>query len=336
MTESILGEGDAPLVGSSAIGLELGVRLQFKCEHLNPTGSYKDRFTARELMLLREEGTSIVLAASSGNGAASLAAYAARMGTRCCIFVCDNTPSGKLAQIAAYGAIVVRVAGYCTQPEHTVEIDDELDRLAATRGTRLVVAAYCSSPEGMRGVETIGHELAAEGPVDHVFVPLGGGGLYTAIGRGLRDASGDPPRAHIVQPKLNDTVVTPLREGTSARAVSTVTQISGLANQRVYDGDTALGVARELGGSGFLVEDEDAWRWQGELRRREGIWVEPAGAVSVAGLQAAVAEGVVRSGERVLCILTGHGFKTAAPNATADLDLPRLALDDLEAFVSAL
>jgi threonine synthase len=86
-----------------------------------------------------------------------------------------------------------------------------------------------------------------------------------------------------------------------------------------------------------VVDDEDAYRCRDELLQREGIWVEPAGAVSVAGLEVALGEGVVAPGETAVCVLTGHGFKTALGQAAAEAEPAlRLELDELERFVREL
>lgn len=314
-----LGEGGTPLVPSRAIGPSLGLKhLWFKCEHQNPTGSYKDRFIALELSLLRQAGAAVVVGTSSGNTGSSLSAFAARYAIPCHLFVCERTPAGKLLQMRAHGARVYRVKDFCVTPEATDAGMRALDAAARKLGTKPVISAFAFSAEGMKGVGTLGHEIAEQLQAGHVFLPGGGCGLFTAVARAFVEHPLPRPRVHIVQPRLNDTVVTPLREGKDrARSVNTTTRISGLAVQEVYDGHAAITAARATGGAGFLIEDDDAWRWQRELMLKEGLWVEPAGAVSVAGLKRAVEEGVVKADEPVVCVLTGHGFKDPASAALA-------------------
>lgn len=312
-----LGEGNTPLVESRSIGPALGLKhLWFKCEHQNPTGSYKDRFIALELSLQRQANARLVMATSSGNTGSSLAAFAARYQIPCHLFVCERTPAGKLLQMRAHGARVYRVKDFCVTPEATADCMRQLQETAARLGTKTLISAFVFSPEGMRGVGTISCEIAEALHPAHVFVPGGGCGLHLAIARAFMEDRAHCPRVHLVQPRLNDTVVTPLREGAErGRSINTTTRISGLAIQAVYDGHDAIAAARATGGTGFLIEDEDAWHWQRELLLSEGIWVEPAGAVSVAGLAQAVREGAVKTEEPAVCILTGHGFKDPASAA---------------------
>jgi threonine synthase len=179
-----------------------------------------------------------------------------------------------------------------------------------------------------------------------VFVPIGGGGLGTAIARGFADlARADyrrppVPRLHAVQPTANDTIVTPWREGRiQARPVETRTRISGLAVPNDIDATRALAAVHESRGSGVLVDDELVWEVQHDLARHEGIYVEPAGAVSVAGLWRAAKDGSLqrgRSDDPVVCILTGHGFKdpAAVERLTENRLVPLIAPYEIETVVA--
>src|SRR5687768_11379646 len=112
-----LGEGNTPLVPSRWIGPRFGLRrLYFKLEQTNPTGSYKDRFAARLVSLLRAGGHTLCLGTSSGNAGAAMAAYSAAAGIACILCVPDDAPEAKLTQIRAYGAHVVRVRGMMDSP----------------------------------------------------------------------------------------------------------------------------------------------------------------------------------------------------------------------------
>jgi threonine synthase len=329
-----LGEGGTSLVQSRAIGPRLGVpELWFKLEHLNPTGSFKDRFAAAEVSRLRAAGVSLCLATSSGNTGSALATYCARAGLGCAIFLTEQTPAGKLTQMLAHGATLHRVRGFGASAADSARAFAELARVAARPGAALVVSAYAYCPDAMDGLKTIAYELALQLPPAQpadVFVPIGGGGLCTAIARGFADlaSAGRQPgqtRVHGVQPTGNDTVVTAWRRGERvARTAESATQISGLAVPTDIDATRALTSIRETGGSGVLVDDAEVWDAQRELARTEGLYVEPAGAASVAGLARAVQEGFRPAGP-VVCLLTGAGFKDPlaaerlAAGATADL-----------------
>ena len=347
-TTLTLGEGRTPLIRSRWLGPRLGVRdLRFKLEHLNPSGSYKDRFAARFVANHLAAGYPFVLATSSGNTGAALATYAAAAGLPCIVCVPVEAPEAKLAQIRAHGAVVVRVRGMLDTPDAVRALIDRLSEVCATMGMPLGTSAYEIAPEAMAGIEPLGAEIVAEGAPDRIFAPVGGGGLVVATWRGARDASATtmPPRIHAVQPAGNDTVVTAFRAGHGhARTLDpgeAGTNVSGLAVPIDLDATRALHAVRDSGGNGHLVADEAAWEAQATLARHEGLFVEPAGATSVAGLMAAVAAGEVGPDDRVTCILTGSGFKDGAavarmasrvpeaPGSFAPQDLGRAFFEDL-------
>ena len=110
---SLSGEGNTPLIPSSRIGRMLGVRnLWFKLESCNPSGSYKDRFACAAVSGMRAAGKTRVIATSSGNTGAALAAYCAAAGIECRIAIVETAPDGKLRQMMAYGAHIFRVRGF--------------------------------------------------------------------------------------------------------------------------------------------------------------------------------------------------------------------------------
>ncbi|HLA94604.1 MAG TPA: threonine synthase, partial [Pyrinomonadaceae bacterium] len=316
-----LGEGNTPLVRSASMGK--GTGLFFKMEQLNPTGSFKDRFAAVETALMKQKGIKTFIATSSGNTGSALAAYSARHGIRCLLFVNEITPANKLNQMLVYGAEVFRVKDFGVTNELSAPIFNRLSELAQECNTRLVISAYKYSPDGMEGVKTIAYEMVEQlGAVpDHVFVPVGGGGLLSGIWRGFLDLKNRKlidslPRMNAVQPELNDTIVTPLAENAAnARDVKTTTAISGLAVQVDIDASLALRSVRESGGIGCLVSDEEVFHAQEALSQREGIYVEPAGAVSTAGYLKSISTGAIGQNETAICILTGHGLKTAFAEA---------------------
>jgi threonine synthase len=192
----------------------------------------------------------------------------------------------------------------------------------------------------MTGVETISHELAeqSEGTIDHVFCPAGGGGLALAVTRGFRMLvdRGDldrSPAVEVVQPEGNNTMAGPLREGAEcAREVESTTRISGMQVPNINDGHMVVEECRPTAGTGHLVTDEEVWAIQERLAREEGIFSEPAGAVALAGALNAVADGTVDAKARIVCVVTGSGFKDpeAVDRMLEGVGCPTV---DLEAFV---
>lgn len=310
-----LGEGETPLLRSRVIGSEAGLEnLFFKCEGANPSGSYKDRFAALAISQMRVRGQHTCIATSSGNTGAALAAYCAVAGIRCWIAVVETAPEGKLLQMRAYGAEIERVAGFGLDAEITRRTFEGLQEKGMQPGHALQISAYAYSPLGMVGVESIGFELAEqmESGLDAVFSPAGGGGLTLAVALGLKKV-GSEAAVHCVQPVGNDTIASPLREGAEvARAVVGGTQISGLQVASVIDGDAVIQACRASGGTGHVVEDAEVWALQRRLAREEGIFCEPAGAVALAGALKAAKAGELRRDAKVVCLVTGVGFKDMA------------------------
>jgi threonine synthase len=319
-----LGEGNTPLVRSRTVGPGHGIPdLWFKLENCNPSGSYKDRFASAEVARILAAGVRRCVATSSGNTGASLASYAARAGISCSIVVNQLTPSGKLTQMRAHGARIVRVRDFAIFPGITRDVFEALVLLARSEGIPLVVSAYRYCPEGMSGVESIGPELVRQfgAPPAHVFVPVGSGGFFIATCRGL---AGTSARVHAVQPEGCSTVVAAFERGNREIVpVTSTTRVSGLSVPFDIDGSVALDELVRNGGLGIAVPDSEVFAAQRLLLHREGIYCEPAGAAALAGLLRAVRDGRLVPGGRVVCIVSGHGFKdpdsiAAAAGDTAD------------------
>ncbi|MFV0390045.1 MAG: threonine synthase [Pyrinomonadaceae bacterium] len=310
-----LGEGATPLVKSE--NLSNKGELYFKMEQLNPTGSFKDRFAALETALIKQAGIETFIATSSGNTGSALAAYSAKHGLRCLLFVNEIAPVPKLKQMLAYGAEVYRVKDFGVTNELSAPIFKRLQDLAAESGTRLVISAYKYSPDGMEGVKTIGYELVEQlGEVpENIFVPVGGGGLLSGIRRAFEDLKErklieNLPKINGVQPELNDTIVTSwLQNADKAQQIETTTSISGLAVQVDIDATLALNAVKATGGCAISVTDEEIYSAQRMLATKEGVYAEPAGAASVAGYLKALVNGTVGETGKNVCILTGHGLK---------------------------
>jgi threonine synthase len=307
-----MGEGNTPLMESVRIGSDLGLRIFFKMEMCNPSGSYKDRFAAAEVSTFLQRGIQACVATSSGNTGAALAAFSARYGISCTILVNEAAPQGKLQQMLGHGARILRIREFITSPNVTRRIYALLEKIARESSIPLVVSAYRYSPAGMRGVENIAGELndQSAGGLDHVFVPVGGGGLFTAVCRGFSRKKGKRPKVHAVQPEGCSTVVSAFQEGRNEiQPVASTTRISGLSVPFDIDAGIALKELRNSGGRGIAISDEEVLTAQKRLLREEGIWCEPAGAAALAGCLRGRKEGWITPGESVACLVTGHGFK---------------------------
>lgn len=221
--------------------------------------------------------------ATSGNTGSALAAYCARARIPCHILVMETAPHGKLLQMLAYGASVRRIRGLGLSPAASARLSEALREKTASTSAQFFLSAFTYSPFGMEGVKTIAYELIDGFDfIEHVFVPVGGGGLLTAVFRGFQEIfragkTRSMPRIHAVQPEGCATVTGPLCRGElAAISVSCTSAISGLQVPAVFDGHFALTAVRATGGSGQSVSDAAIYSAQagpgpsGDLLRTRG------------------------------------------------------------------
>lgn len=338
-----LGEGDTPLLRSQRLGPSLGLEhLYFKHEGRNPTGAFKDRAAALAAALAVEAGAPGLLTASSGNAASALSAYCAAAGLKCLILLEPGNPPTKLRQALATGAQVLPVKGvFAHGPDALHQL---LQAVADRLGFYLGFVWAPVNPYILEGIKTISYEVAARlpGAPDVVVSPVGGGDLLTAQWRGYQELQ----RAGVIQqlPRLvgvQSVNAPPLLE--AFRAGADTVPVLPYARSKIsginvpFTGDHALGAVRESGGSVAGVTDEAVFAMQQRLGREEGIWVEPASAAPVAALEGLLARGELHAGERVVCVLSGAGFKDAhlAEAEAADISQREPAAFDVEAIVRA-
>lgn len=321
-----LHEGGTPLIAAPRLAAWVGVReLYLKYEGLNPTGSFKDRGMVVAVAKAQESGAAAVLCASTGNTAASAAAYAARAGLQAIVLLPEGrVAAGKLAQALAYGARVVTVRG---------SFDDAL-RVAREAADRYPVALVNSvNPHRIEGQTTSAYEICeALGDAPAVLaLPVGNGGNITAYWMGFRRAVeyGDATRL----PRMlgvQAAGAAPLVHGAPVANPETVATAIRIGNPATWE--PAVEATRASGGDLRAVSDERILEAYARIASLEGVFCEPASAAGVAGLRAAVADGSVAGDERVVCVLTGHGLKDpdtavslAAQAAAVDAELDALA-----------
>lgn len=341
-----LGEGQTPLIRSRSIGKKLGLsELYFKLENLNPTGSYKDRFAAVLVSLMSSRRQNVCIATSSGNTGAALSAYCASAGIQCILVVVDGAPAAKIKQMQLYGAVIYTVKGFGKDVAVTEAVFKLLEDLTMKMNLPLPISAYRYCTVGMQGVQTLTYEILEEtkSETGHIFSPAGGGGLTLSVIRGIKEYGErykprDLPKVHCVQPEGNDTIAGPLRNGKrKAQAVpQSTTHISGLQIPGIIDGNDVVKELPSLCGYGYTVKDEEVFEWQQRLAQEEGIFCEPAGAVALAGLAAAVQKQEVLPAESAVCLVTGSGFKDFR-SVERNFKLPEMAvLPDINALEQTL
>lgn len=328
-----LGEGNTPLVHARNLGDRLDMpHLYLKNETNNPTGSFKDRPINVGLNRALEFGAEIVASASSGNAANSLAAGSAKANIRCVAFVPANAPRSKIAQLLLYGAEVIPVdtpEGYVGDP--TVEM---LTRCYKELGFHPIPSFGHLNPYQMEGAKTIGFEIAEEICPDHMVIPLGGGGLYLGNHNAFTEYKGlgivdSIPIMHAVQGAGCAPLVKAFQGDvpiTTWKDPNTIA--SGLADPFTWDGERVLDALRENGGRAVGVEDTPIMEAQKMLARYEGIFAEPTGAASLAGMIELADEGTISRDETVVVEVTGHGFKDLG-QVEGMFDMPGPILPDM-------
>jgi threonine synthase len=331
-----LNEGNTPLIPATRLAETLapkaGLKLFLKYEGLNPTGSFKDRGMTAAITQAVRENARTVICASTGNTAASAAAYAARAGLRCLVLVPEGKIAlGKLAACLAYGAEVISIEG---------SFDDglRLVREIAERGAGSgapIVLVNSVNPWRLEGQKTgafeIVDQLDGRAPDWHCL-PVGNAGNisaywmgYVQYGKGLPRLLGGQAAgaAPIVSGKVvekPETIATAIRIGNPARWRQAVEALD------------------ESGGIITAVTDDDilaAWHL---LAKQEGVWVEPASATGLAALKQQIERGELDPVDKTaVVVLTGHGLKdpgTAVEQAAAPVTLPA-SIEALERYLAA-
>ena len=310
-----LGEGFTPLVESRRIGPELGVDLYFKDETRNPTCAFKDRPNTVGISVAKELGIDTVTIASTGNGGASLAAYAAKEGMKCMVFVPATTPAEKVTQARVHGAEIVKVNGhYSNAFQIALEVSKKY-RWANLTSTYL-------NPYTMEGDKTVAYETytAMCGRVpDWIVVPLGAGALLSGIYKGYRELQDfglidKLPRMIGVQAKGCSPITSAFEnnQDTVLPWENPNTIAGGICDPLLdypNDGTRTLRAIRKSRGVGVSVSDESIEHCLHELALREALFCEPAASSSLSAVYSLVEKGVVKKGESVVVMLTGHGLK---------------------------
>ncbi len=336
-----LGEGGTPLLRSAHLGAAQGLEnLLFKNETLNPTGSYKDRILTVGMSQLVEQGKEMWVTTSSGNAGASTAAYGVRAGVNGYLFTLERAPRAKIAQIIAYGPTVKSVQGLGYNPAVEDATWTNCIQLCEKRGWMMMVTACSFSPLAMEGAKTIAFEICESlGAVvpDVVYVPVGGGGLLTMIHKGFqewRDAGhiDREPRLVSVQAQGCDAVTQAWENGRSLQALDDCTSmVSGIILTNPPDGDLVLEALRDSSGWAVSVSDDATYQAQAELANREGLFVEPAAAITWGAIKADRQRGRLKASDVVVAVLTGVGFKDSAAiqRMTEHVELPLIEASEI-------
>lgn len=321
-------EGGTPLVEAARLSEQVGARVLLKVEGLNPTGSFKDRGMTVAMSKAIEEGTKVVVCASTGNTSASAAAYAARAGILAAVLIPEgHVALGKLAQALIHGARVVQIRG---------SFDDALT-LVRTLGERGGVTVVNSvNPYRIEGQKTAAFEICdvlGDAPDVHC-IPVGNAGNITAYWRGYGEYHRDGVSRRL--PRMlgwQAAGSAPIVYGEPVTHPETIATAIRIGNPASWAG--AVAARDESGGTIGAVSDAEILEAYRLLASLEGVFVEPASAASVAGLLKASSTGLVAAGETVVCTVTGHGLKD--PNrAIAEIEAAPAVDAAVDAVVAEL
>jgi threonine synthase len=300
-----LDEGGTPLIHAKNLSERVDADVYLKFDGANPTGSFKDRGMTAAVSAAAREGAEAIICASTGNTAASAAAYAARAGMTCAVLVPEGKiAAGKLAQALIYGARVISLNG---------NFDVALQLVRELADAHPISLVNSVNDFRIEGQKTASFEIVDDlGPIDLLCIPVGNAGNITAYWKGFTEYRDD---LGIAAPELNGYQAegaAPLVNGAPVENPETVASAIRIGNPARWE--EAMAAITESRGAVRAVSDAeilDAYRW---LPANEGVFCEPASAASVAGLlKYGISDAARGNAEgarpKVVCVLTGNGLK---------------------------
>jgi threonine synthase len=288
-----LNEGGTPLILAERLSDKAGVEVWLKVEGANPTGSFKDRGMTCAVSAAVREGAKAVICASTGNTAASAAAYSAKAGLKGAVIVPEGKiATGKLAQAVMHGARVVALRG---------NFDEALKLVRELVNRHPIALVNSVNDFRIEGQKTAAFEIVEElaDELDALCIPVGNAGNITAYWKGFREAGCDPRMLG-----FQAAGAAPLVHGKPVEHPETVASAIRIGNPARWE--EAMDAMISSGGAVKAVTDVEILAAYRFLAANEGVFCEPASAASVAGL---LVHGAGEGVRRVVCVLTGHGLK---------------------------
>lgn len=297
-------EGNSPLIKADRLKnhLHLPCNLYIKYEGLNPTGSFKDRGMTYAVSKAVEEGSQAIICASTGNTSASASAYAAKAGIRCIVLIPEgNIAYGKLSQAMIHGATVVQIKGNF----------DEALKMVVEIGKNFPIQIVNSiNPFRLEGQKTAAFEICetiGRAP-DYHILPVGNAGNITAYWMGYKTWKEEGKISHLPHMiGFQAAGAAPIVDGKPVKKPETVATAIRIGNPASWQG--ALTARDESGGMIDKASDAEIVKAYQLIARLEGVFCEPASAISIAGLIKMAIKKIFKKDEIVVCTLTGHGLK---------------------------
>lgn len=326
-----LGEGETELQQCTELAKTLKMKqLYAKNEITNPTGTYKDRAASLGISQVVEMGGDTIVIACDANSAPATAAYAAKASLTCYVLMASTTPPERLLQTQVFGARVIVAHGDINR---SMDIMAEISR---RKGWPNLTTAKIFNPYQAEGSKTIAYEICEDldwNVPDWVIIPIGGGSLLTGNWKGFKELYrmkqiSKLPKIAGIQAKGCAPIVKAYREGKTPNEIipwqnpKTVAMAIGVPLP--LDGPSCLTAIKESNGTAVAVSDEETLNSQMLLAKSEGIFAEPTGAVSLAGLRKLLKKGMVDRKQTVVFEVTGTGLKDFKTVASLYKEFPRV------------
>ncbi len=315
-----LNEGDTPLIKLDNLTQKLNADIEIyaKFEGLNPTGSFKDRGMTAAVTQAVQEGATSIICASTGNTSASAAAYAARAGIRAYVLIPEGKiAAGKLAQALIYGAKLIQIRG---------NFDDAMDMVKTAANELPITLVNSVNPYRLQGQKTAAFEIVDElgDAPDYHCLPVGNAGNISAYWMGYNEyhsmGKSKLPKMYGYQASG----AAPFLQGEPIKNPETLATAIRIGNPQSWD--FAISAVKDSGGHFKAHSDEAIIQAQQLLASTEGIFCEPASAISIAGLIVDIKDGLIEKGSKVACTLTGNGLKDT-DTATKFVDMDPLLIN---------
>ncbi len=326
--------GGTPLLSFPQIQTEIGkINLYVKDDTRNPSGSLKDRATEIGIRHADELGQDTIVAASTGNAAASLAALAAFYEKKAVILAPASAPPAKLTQILQYNALLYPVEG---------TYDDAFDlSMLVAEANKWYSRSTGINPVLAEGKKTVGLEIAEQMNwqiPDKIFVPTGDGCIIAGVHKAFLDLvrlgwTSKLPQLIAVQAEGSPAIVNALDSGKPMEKVRSDTVADSISVDLPRDGEKAIKAIKESKGFAIAVSDDEILTAQYRLSKNTGIFAEPAAAASMAGFLKAMRLGKVFEGESIVILASGSGLKDV-PAAQQKIEIPKAQPKNLESFLT--
>lgn len=302
--------GFSPLYRAELLGEYLNYKnFYIKDDTRNPSASFKDRASIMAIINADQTSHRIIVAASTGNAASSLSCLSASLGIKNIIVIPHTAPKAKVAQLLMFGANLIMVKGnYDNAFELSLQITKKYGLYNRNTGF---------NPFTREGKKSVSFEIAEQlnwQVPDYVFVPVGDGNIISGVWKGFVDLFNAElikklPKIICVQSELSSAIADAILEKREIKPVNATTIADSISVNLPRDGDAAVKAVLDSNGFAIKVSDNQILQAQKILAKYRGIFAEPAGATSLAGLIKALNENLIDKSKSSVILVTGNGLK---------------------------